>query len=138
MQVFGTAHADTLTVLTLMFRQVLCSPNVLRQVNGQDILMWGGNVWDAEPYNLSMQLKVSSFPFMALMLCESERSVQILDRVQGMFSLKLHCKLVIVVKGSLKNGFWWKDSIIVWSRREVTWPEQGKRKYEGGMGASDT
>lgn len=44
-------------------------------------------MWDAEPYNLSMQLKVSSFPFMALMLCESERSVQIIDRIQGMNEL---------------------------------------------------
>ncbi|CAE7646646.1 PUX10, partial [Symbiodinium microadriaticum] len=63
--------------------QVLCSGNVLRHVNGQDVLVWGGNIWDAEPYSLSMQLKVSTFPFLALMTCESDRSVQILDRIQG-------------------------------------------------------
>ena len=42
-------------------------------------------MWDAEAYSLSLQLKVSSFPFMALMMSESERSVQILDKIQGTY-----------------------------------------------------
>lgn len=64
---------------------MLCAEGVLRQLNGQDILVWGGSVWDAEAYSLSLQLKVSSFPFMALMMSESERSVQILDKIQGTY-----------------------------------------------------
>lgn len=47
------------------------------------MVVWGGSVWNPEPYNLSLQLKVSTFPFLALLSCESERSVQILDRIQG-------------------------------------------------------
>jgi hypothetical protein len=65
-------------------RQVLCSERITRIVNGNEMLVWGGSVWDPEPYNLSLQLKVSTFPFLALLLCESERSVQILDRIQGL------------------------------------------------------
>lgn len=47
------------------------------------MIVWGGSIWNPEPYNLSLQLKVSTFPFLALLSCESERSVQILDRIQG-------------------------------------------------------
>jgi hypothetical protein len=70
-------------------RQVLCSERITRILNGNEMLVWGGSVWDPEPYNLSLQLKVSTFPFLALLLCESERSVQILDRIQGL--LWSHC-----------------------------------------------
>lgn len=66
-----------------MHRQVLCSERITRLINGNDVLVWGGSIWDPEPYNLSLQLKVSTFPFLALLTCESERSVQILDRIQG-------------------------------------------------------
>jgi hypothetical protein len=65
-------------------RQVLSSERITRIVNGNDVLVWGGSIWDPEPYNLSLQLKVSTFPFLALLTCESERSVQILDRIQGL------------------------------------------------------
>lgn len=78
--------------------QVLCSESVLRLVNGSDssgaeqqdssssggeVVAWAGQVWDPEAYNLSMDLNAASFPFVALLVCQSERSVRVLDRIQG-------------------------------------------------------
>lgn len=89
--------------------QVLCSDSILRLVNGRssrtdsdgecdtdterdrdsgstnssEVVAWGGQVWDPEAYNLSMDLHAASFPFVALLVCQSDRSVRILDRIQG-------------------------------------------------------
>ena len=81
--------------------QVLCADSVLRLVNGNthsstetdpdtdstsersEVMAWGGRVWDPEAYNLSMDLNAASFPFVALLVCQSDKSVRILDRVQG-------------------------------------------------------
>jgi FAS-associated factor 2 len=84
--------------------QVLCSDNVLRLVNGNnnnnnsglhderddtgearssEVVTWAGQVWDPEAYNLSMDLNAASFPFMALLVCQSDRAVRVLDRIQG-------------------------------------------------------
>ena len=60
----------------------LCSDN-FRRFADENVLVWSGQVWDAEAYGLSMQLKSKTFPFVALLLCQSERDVQIADKVQG-------------------------------------------------------
>jgi hypothetical protein len=66
----------------IVIRQILfCDP--VRNYINTNVEIWGGNIWDPEAYNLSMQFKVSTFPFIALLICQSERSVQIIDRIQG-------------------------------------------------------
>lgn len=63
-------------------REVLASQNVVNYAN-QNLVTWAGKVWDPEAYGLSTQLKVTTFPFVALLVCQSNRSVQIADRIQG-------------------------------------------------------
>lgn len=84
--------------------EVLNSDNVKRMINGRrnvvdeqedpaedssnedtasEIVAWAGQVWDPEAYNLSLDLHATSFPFVALLVCQSERSVRVLDRIQG-------------------------------------------------------
>ena len=81
--------------------QVLTSDGVIQLVNGtctteerddnsdsdrtraSDIIAWGGQVWDPEGYNLSIDLGAASFPFVALLMCQSDRSVTVLDRIHG-------------------------------------------------------
>jgi hypothetical protein len=57
----------------------------LKAFADQNFIVWSGKIWDSEAYGLSMQLRTSSFPFLALLVCESERTVQIADRIQGEF-----------------------------------------------------
>jgi hypothetical protein len=47
------------------------------------LVTWAGRVWDPEAYGLSTQLRATTFPFMALLMCQSARSVQIVERFQG-------------------------------------------------------
>lgn len=63
-------------------RQVLCSQSLSRFIN-QNMVFWAGSVWDAEGYGLSTQLKASTYPFLSLLLCRSNREVQVADRIQG-------------------------------------------------------
>lgn len=63
-------------------RQVLCTRNVTMVLN-EHAVVWVGKVWDPEAYDLSTQLRVSSFPFVALLLCPSAREVNVVDRIQG-------------------------------------------------------
>lgn len=58
------------------------SENVLRVLQ-HSVVLWAGNIWDPEAYNLSLLLKVSTFPFIAILHSQSERNVQIVDRIQG-------------------------------------------------------
>ena len=63
-------------------REVLCSPNIVRYIDN-NFLFWGGSVSDVEAYALTYQLKCKSFPFVCVLLCQSEALVQILDTMQG-------------------------------------------------------
>jgi len=86
-------HEDTNRFCT----QVLHAENILQLVNGRresddsgeetcrasDIVTWAGEVWDPEAHNLSIDLRASAFPFVALLLCQTDRSVRVLDRIQG-------------------------------------------------------
>ncbi len=45
--------------------------------------IWCGQTCDSEAYLLSTALKVTSFPYLALLSCNSQRSVQMLDKLVG-------------------------------------------------------
>lgn len=62
--------------------QVLCTQSFTQFAN-ENFVCWSGRVWDPEAYDLSHQLRASSFPFVALLVCQSERMVQIADGCQG-------------------------------------------------------
>lgn len=63
-------------------RDVLGASPVVDYAN-QHLVTWTGRVWDPEAYGLSTQLRATTFPFMALLVCQSNRTVQIADRIQG-------------------------------------------------------
>ena len=64
---------------------VLSSSNTVTYVN-QHMITWAGRIWDPEAYGLSTQLKVSTFPFLAVLICQSNRTVQVVERIQGVIS----------------------------------------------------
>ena len=68
--------------------QVMCTQSFAQFAN-ENFVCWSGRVWDPEAYDLSHQLRASSFPFVALLVCQSERVVQIADRVQGKHLISL-------------------------------------------------
>jgi FAS-associated factor 2 len=63
-------------------QEVLMSSEFLALASDQ-MIVWGGKIWDAEPYGLSTQLNAAAFPFLALLIPQSSRVVQIVERVQG-------------------------------------------------------
>jgi FAS-associated factor 2 len=63
-------------------QEVLTAPSFVQLCNEQ-VVIWGGRIWDAEAYGLSTQLNAAAFPFLALLVPQSGRVVQIADRVQG-------------------------------------------------------
>ena len=71
-------HDDT----TKFCNQVLCSESFSLFAN-QNVVCWAGKIWDPEAYDLSSQLRASSYPFLALLVCQSDRVVQVADRIQG-------------------------------------------------------
>ena len=71
-------HDDT----TKFCNQVLCSESFSVFAN-QNVVCWAGKIWDPEAYDLSSQLRASSYPFLALLVCQSDRVVQVADRIQG-------------------------------------------------------
>ena len=71
-------HDDT----TKFCNQVLCSEAFSVFAN-QNVVCWAGKIWDPEAYDLSSQLRASSYPFLALLVCQSDRVVQVADRIQG-------------------------------------------------------
>lgn len=71
-------HEDT----SRFCRETLSNQTFI-QFSNENVVTWAGNVWDVEAYNLSIQLKATAFPFVALLICQSERVVQVIDRVQG-------------------------------------------------------
>eukprot|EP01039_Chlorochromonas_danica_P004155 gene4155-4564_t len=64
--------------------QILGGRIVKNLLERHDVLLWAGSVWDAEGYSLSSQIRVSSFPFFALLLPQSARMVTVVDRIQGL------------------------------------------------------
>ena len=71
-------HEDT----NRFCRQVLCSQR-LTALTSQYMVTWAGKIWDSEAYGLSSQLKATAYPFVALLVCQSNRMVQVADKIQG-------------------------------------------------------
>ena len=71
-------HEDT----SKFCRQVLCTRNVT-MVLGDNAVTWAGSVWAPEAYELSLQLRASCFPFVAVLVCPSAREFNVVDRIQG-------------------------------------------------------
>lgn len=63
--------------------EVLCSQTMVDFVSQNNITTWVGKVWDLEAYGLCNQLHTSAYPFVALLVCQSERVVQVAERIQG-------------------------------------------------------
>ena len=63
-------------------QQVLCRREVSDYCD-RSAVTWAGQIWDTEAYALSQQLRVSTYPFVAVLMCRSEVEVEIVDRVQG-------------------------------------------------------
>ena len=80
-------HEDT----SKFCSQVMCSESFSQFAN-QNVICWAGKIWDPEAYDLSSQLRASSYPFLALLVCQSDRVVQIADRVQG--RIHFYCYLL--------------------------------------------
>ena len=53
------------------------------QLLNSSLINWSGSVFDPEAYALTSQLHAAAFPFVCIMICQSERVVQIVDRIQG-------------------------------------------------------
>eukprot|EP01041_Mallomonas_annulata_P007510 gene7510-15368_t len=103
-------------------RQVLNSQNLSRVIT-DNMVFWGGRVWDPEAYGLGIQLGVSSFPFLALLVCQSERSVQVVDKIQGMIEERLLIE-------RLQNTITAFGSEINRMRQEVSMREQSTQLRE--------
>lgn len=88
-------HEDTHNFCT----QILCSPRLIQLAN-EYAVTWVGKIWDPEAYGLSGQLKVTSYPFVALLVCQSARMVQVAKKFEGIFRSNLqgqnifNCKLI--------------------------------------------
>lgn len=66
-------------------RGILASPGVSRYIS-DNLLMWAGSVYDPEGFALTYQLKTKTFPFLCLLMPQSETIVQIADTFQGDFT----------------------------------------------------
>lgn len=84
-------HEDT----NRFCRNVLCSQAVCNIAN-QQLISWAGKIWDPEAYGLSSQLKVTAYPFIALLVCQSNRVVQIADKIEGIVMSSYNTNLMII------------------------------------------
>ena len=75
-------HSDLHELTDSFCRTVLTSESVSRYL-GEHFVVWGGSVADTEAFALTYQLKVKSFPFLCVLICQSETLVQIVDTIQG-------------------------------------------------------
>ena len=63
-------------------QQVICKREVADYCN-RSAVTWAGSVWDTEAYELSHQLRVATYPFVAMLMCRSEGMAEVVDRYQG-------------------------------------------------------
>ena len=61
---------------------ILCTQNISHIID-ENLCFWAGNIWSTEAYAISNQLKASCFPFLAVLVCQSERTVQVIDKIHG-------------------------------------------------------
>lgn len=102
-------------------RNVLCSQTFA--AFAQDVVVWAGCVWDPEAYGLSTQMRVSCFPFVGLLLCHSDRSVEVVDKVQGYMD-----ETALVER--LRNGMTAQGGALTRRRQEATMRQESSRLRE--------
>jgi len=76
-------------------QSVLSAPHLIAHTN-EHMLTWAGKIWDPEAYGLSSQLKVATFPFMAVLICQSNRTVQVVERIQGIYYIFIYIIIIII------------------------------------------
>eukprot|EP01036_Dinobryon_divergens_P027762 gene27762-36584_t len=96
----------------------------------QYTVTWAGKIWDSEAYGLSSQLKATAYPFVALLVCQSNRMVQVAEKVQGYVEEEELCTRL----QSAMNSF---NSLVATNRAEaerraeaVRLREQQDREYQ--------
>lgn len=75
-------HEDT----DVFISQVLCSSSFKAFVSSNAVL-WAGSILDPEAYSLVGILGAVRFPFVAVLHCQSDRNVEIIDRIQSEMSI---------------------------------------------------
>lgn len=115
-------------------QEVLMAPAFMELV-ADEMVVWGGKIWDAEAYGLSTQLNAAAFPFLALLIPQSARVVQIADRVQGFTD-------VTTVIEKLRSAMGVFSSVMAQQRQEqrrreetVRLREQQNREYQEAVEA---
>lgn len=81
-QLFVYIHSPLHEDTNIFCENTLCNQNISRYID-DNALFWAGCVWDTEAYSLSVQLKASTFPFIAVLVCQSPTVVQVMDRIEG-------------------------------------------------------
>ncbi|KAI8143367.1 thioredoxin-like protein [Fennellomyces sp. T-0311] len=71
-------------------RETLTSEELVNYVNEKNILVWGGNVREAEAFQVSSTLQATTYPFMAIITLQSPNSsstgslkMSVVDRIEG-------------------------------------------------------
>ncbi len=75
---------------------VFCT-EIFKNFCDENLMVWAGNIWNPEAYDLSLKFKTSAYPFLVLLVCRSERTVEVVDRIQGLMG-------VAAVIERLQNG----------------------------------
>ena len=71
-------HEDTDNFI----KKTICKNNV-SNICDNTCVTWMGSIEDVEGYSLSLQLQAHTYPFLALLVCKSDKEVLIADRIQG-------------------------------------------------------
>jgi FAS-associated factor 2 len=96
--------------------QVLCTQTFAQFAN-EHFVCWSGRVWDPEAYDLSNQLRAASFPFLALLVCQSDRVVQVAERTQGFVDER-------ALVDKLRTNMLMFDEVLTRTRTEATRREE--------------
>ena len=67
---------------------VICSNEFMTLVD-ERFLCWAGSVYDEDGYNVLQQLHATGFPYIAVFECTGERSVKVIDRMQGITDVRI-------------------------------------------------
>lgn len=103
-------------------RNVLASEALLAMTN-EHTITWAGSVWDPEAFGLATQLRASAFPFVALLVCQSNRSVQVALKIQGYVEENVLVERLQTTMHSF-------TSIIARQRQEAFQRQEGQRLRE--------
>lgn len=66
-------------------RETLTNAEVLDFINHQGVIVWGGNVRNAEAYQVSNTLQATTYPFLAMIALQNNK-MAVIDRMEGPIS----------------------------------------------------